>query len=274
MALKATIKSLSEVDEAIRGLYVQQGDEYVLDVDDSDLKSRIGEFRDNNIALKQEIEKLKGQVGNSEEMKALLAKYEGIEDPDAAREALNKIKQIEEKKLIDAGQLDQVVEQRLAERTDRMRKDFEGKIDQLTKVNTEWEEKYSTTHGRLSEVLIDTALQQAVTGVAPIKKGALQDILSRGRRVWKLNEDGQPEARDDNGKIMYGKDGKEPITQEEWAQSLLYDAPYLFEGNAGGGAGGGKGGGMSGEKGVISSDDQDAINANIDAIARGEVIVQ
>jgi hypothetical protein len=274
MALKATIKSLNDVDEAFRSLYVQQGDVYVLDLDDSDFKAKIGEFRDNNVALKQEIEKLQKQAGTTDEMREMLKRYEGIDDPDAAREALEKIKSIEEKKLIDAGQIDQVVEQRLNERTDRMKRDYESKIEALEKANGDWEAKYQGTHGRLSEVLIDTALQQAVTGVAPIKKGAMQDILSRGRRVWSLNDQGLPEARNAEGKIMYGKDGKEPITQEEWAQSLLYDAPYLFEGNAGGGAGGGGGGGNTGEKGIISASDQDAINANIDKIASGEVIVQ
>lgn len=273
MALKATINALTEVDEALRSLYVQQGDVYVLDVDESEYKSRIGEFRDNNVALKQELEKLKELAGGNDALREMLKKYEGIDDPEAAREALEKMKSIEEKKLIDAGQIDQVVEQRLNERTDRMKRDYESQIEALQKANGEWETKYNGTHGRLSEVLIDTALQQAVTSVAPIRKGAMQDILARGRRVWSLDDDGHPVARNTDGKIIYGKDGKDPITQEEWAQSLLYDAPYLFEGNAGGGAGGGGGGG-SGDKGVISVTDQDAINANIEGIAKGEVLVQ
>jgi len=47
-------------------------------------------------------------------------------------------------------------------------------------------------------------------------------------------------AVDANGDILFGKDGKTPLSPEEWADSLKETAPHLFPRAEGTGAGGHK----------------------------------
>lgn len=266
MKLKAQIKSLSDVDAAYQSLYTQVGDVFVLDIDDGDYKKNISEFRDNNIALQQQ---LKNAGGNAELLKQLqdqLKTFDGL-DPEAAREAMEKMQGIEEKNLIDAGKLDEV----LAQRTERMRADFEGRTTALTQQLQDINGKYDQSRNQLTTMVIDTGLQNAIGEVATVRKGAMQDLLARGRKVWSLDDNGVPVPM--QGKeVMYSKDGKEQISMTEWAQSQLMDAPYLFEANSGGGANGNKDKGGQGGQVVIG--DQNSLNDNLEAIADGSVTIQ
>ena len=58
---------------------------------------------------------------------------------------------------------------------------------------------------------------------------------------------------------------------KEWAETLVLDAPYLFEGSAGGGSGGGRGDGGTVKR--VAQNDQEAINSNLEGIAAGKVEV-
>ena len=267
MALRAVVKNLADVDEALRSLYTQVGDEYVLDVDDKDFKTRLGEFRENNIELNNKLKAATEQAGSVEELKKQLEQFEGL-DPAAAKEAMEKMTNIEEQKLLDAGQLEEV----LAQRTERMRADYEGKINALQKSLDGTTTERDTLHGQLSSVVIDNSLQQAVAGVASIRKGAMQDVLARGRSVWKLDEQGNPVPYGSDGNTLYGKDPQKVLSMDEWAQSLMAEAPYLFEPNSGGGSPGNKGGGGQ-EPGVISATDSEGLSNNLEGLAAGTVKV-
>lgn len=269
MALKAIIKSLEEVSEHLRGEYEKDGDVYVLQTDDKDYKQKIAEFRNNNIDLVKKVETLTEAEKELADLREKMEAFKDI-DPEAAKEAMEKMNAIKEKQLIDAGKLDEVVEQRIDRRVERMRADAEGKIAALQKALDAATTNETSYRSKLEELVIDSSLQNAVMSVGTPRKGAIQDIISRGKQIWKLDDDGNPIPM--SGKeVMYGKDGKQPISAEEWAQSLLLDAPYLFEGNAGGGASGNLNGSV--EHGKISASDQDAINSNIEAIAKGDVSV-
>lgn len=264
MALKVVVKSLTEVPEALREHYTQVGDEYVLDADDKDYKSKIGEFRDNNIDLKRKLEDAAKTEQELSKLREAVKQFDGV-DPEKARAAMEKMQQIEEQKLIEAGQIDQL----LAQRTEAMRRDYDGKIDAMTKALEDAKASSTSYQSKLEEVVIDNALQMAVSEAGVVRKGAMRDVISRGRDVWRLSEDGNPQPLNKEGKVMYGKDADRPMTMTEWAQGLLKDAPYLFEGTAGGGAGGSSN--ESVPEGSISRSDSDAINQNIEAIAAGKV---
>ena len=72
-----------------------------------------------------------------------------------------------------------------------------------------------------------------------LKGGALEDALSRTSRVWRINEEGVPEAYEGRSK-MYGEKGT-PISMEEFVLKLNREAGHLFEGAKGGGATGNDG---------------------------------
>jgi hypothetical protein len=95
MGLKHTITKLEDVPENVRTLYVAQGDKFVLDVDGVVPKEKLDEFRNNNIALQQQIDKYKDL------------------DPVKYRELMAIQQKITEKELLDKGEVEKLVELRV-----------------------------------------------------------------------------------------------------------------------------------------------------------------
>jgi len=233
MPLKLVLDSLEGLSEEMKALYKQGGDGkfHLQAEEDEDGKKKIAEFRDNNIKLQKELEAIKKQ-------------FAGI-DLDKIEDMKKRLQQIDDKKMIEAGKIDELV----AQKVERMKADFEAQIAQMKTALEEKDKGLQSTTQRLSEVLIDGEITKAVTAAGVVRKSAMEDILARGRKTWKL-EDGKPVPKEGD-RLLYGKDGKAPLTFEEWAQALLTTAPFLFEASAGGGAGGGadKGaGGFAGGK--------------------------
>lgn len=260
MALKAMIASLDEVEENLRPLYTKVNDnEFVLDVDDGDYKSKLSEFRDTNVALATKMR----------ELEAVAEKYKGVDldKYSQALEALDELQNVKDKQMIDEGKIEEL----LATRTERLRADYEGKIEALSKdldKNKGLAEKYS---GLYSTQAIDGTVIKTLSELkAEINPGAMQDILARARNVWSVDEEGELQPRR-NGNTLYGKDPNVPLTMDEWATELVHDAPWLFRGSQGGGAGGS--GQAAGNGAVLAPGDQDAINSNIENIAAGKVVV-
>lgn len=216
--LELVVDSLEKVPEAFKAEYTKGEDgKFRLNVngveDVSGLKS----------ALQKERENVK-------ELKSKYAAYEGI-DPEKAQEALQKLRDLEEKKLIEAGELEKVLENR----TKMMRQDHQAQVDQLTKRAEAAEASVTDLRKQLATAVIERGIADAVAEVGQPRKGALIDIIQRGRQTWKLDDKGKPVATNEDGTTIYGKDGKEPISMKEWAENLLEQAPHLFEESKGGG---------------------------------------
>ena len=266
MKLKVTVNSLDEVGEAFRDLYTQVGDVFVLQTDDSDYKNKISEFRNTNINLQKKLDGYEGEDGELTKLRALAEKYKNI-DPDKAAEAMQKMQDIQDKKLIDEGKIEELFENRI----ERLQSDHAAQIKAMSEALDKAAADSETYKKRLSDTLIDTSLQKAVADIANVRPGAMQDILSRGKSIWSIDEKGHPIPRRED-KILYGKDGKEPLSMGEWVQNLVNEAPYLFEGSKGGGAGGSDDTSHL-QKGTISANDQTALNNSIEDIANGVVKV-
>lgn len=221
--LKLVVKNLEEVEDAFRSLYKQGGDgKFYLDTEeDEDGKSRLKEFRENNIKLMKEKEDLE-------------KKLKDLGDPKEIAEMKKKIQLIEDKKMIEAGKIDELV----AQKVERMRADFENQLNALKTAVDVKQSELDKTNSRLSEVLIDSEITKAVTAIGGVRKDAMQDIIARGKRVWRL-EEGKPVPKEGD-KILFGKDGKNPMTFLEWAGVLFETAPFLFENSGGSGAMGGQ----------------------------------
>lgn len=242
MKLKLIVDSLDGIDEAHKGLYEKGEDgKYHLSVegveDVSGLKSALQKERD---AVK--------------ELKAKYAKYDGI-DPTKAQEALEKLREIEEKErlirekeLIDKGELEKVIENR----TKLMQQDHNEQIKKLTERAENAEKGLEATKMQLATAVIERGIADAVGEVGQARKGAMIDIIQRGRSTWTLDDNGKPVALNADGTTIYGKDGKAPISMKEWAENLLEQAPHLFEESKGGGA---KGSVIGGDGKVISAEE-------------------
>ena len=266
MKLKAVYKNYSDIPSEFRELYSEIGNEYVLSVDDSDYKNRISEFRNNNIELSRQLENMKTSTEKMSVLEEQLQRYSGL-DPDQAREAVARMQELSDKKLIEEGKIDELLNQR----TDRMRSDYEGKINALTEALENARGGEQTLKSKLTEVVVDSQLQSAINAIAPAKRGAMEYILSKGRQTWTLGENNEPVPLGADGKVIYGKDPQKVLSMEEWAQGLLQESPYLFEQSSGGGSSGSNSGQTIGK--TIHLSDTDAISANLEAIAAGTVSV-
>lgn len=242
-SLKAVVEDIHTVPVALREFYTEQDGKFALAVDGLVPKTKLDEFRSNNIALVQERD-------------ALRQKFDGI-DPEKARALLAKAQAEQDKKLIDAGK----VEELLAQRVEAMRKDFETQLNGET-------DKSQKLQSQLETLLIDGEILDAAAK-AGIRPSAIEDVLLRGRAMFRL-VDGKavPMSHDE---VVYGKQG-EPMSMAEWLAGLALSAPHLFEPNRGGGAMGGTFGPAREAKRIEAGDVQGFIQ-NLSDIARHNIHV-
>ena len=190
-----------------------------LDGEVSGLKSKNQELIGSNKTIKTELDQLKGQ-------------FDGL-DIEAVKGLLTKVGQDEETKLIAEGKLDEVVNRR----TERLRTD----LDKQVKAANERADKAEAFAAKYSDKVLADSIRAAA-----IKAGALpeaaEDIILRARGTFKLSEDGEAIATDRDGQVIYGKDGKTPLSPLEWAESLRETATHLWPRAQGAGPTGDNGG--------------------------------
>ena len=217
MALKFMLENLDGLDDGIKTLYSKHQDgKFYLDVDGAVAKNKVDEFRDNNISLKQQLEDMTDKFGKID-----LDKYRTLMEKEALDDG---------KKRISMDKVDEVV----AERTAAMKTEHATQIDALNGAN-------KGLSGQLNGLLIDGAVRNSAV-TAKVRSAALSDVVLRAQQTFRVIE-GKAVAHDPDGKIMYGKDGSNPLSTDEWINGLKTDAPHLFETSSGGGAGSGSGSG-------------------------------
>jgi hypothetical protein len=196
-------------------------------------KKELDSFRDNNIGLLRERDELKGVV----------SKYASIaSDPDALATELTKLrdveKQVKDGKLTAKEDIDREVESR----TKAQREAAEQGIRERDALLARERAEKGNLRTELDQTKIRGVITQAVidptSGANPT---ALEDILERAMRHFKVNEKGQV-VRMDGETVVYGADGVKPMSAKEWVAELLTNAPHFAKISSGGGAGGGAGG--------------------------------
>lgn len=209
MPLKFKYATKQEIPAEHQSLYVERDGAFVLDADGVVEKTKLDEFRQNNINLSNQ-----------------LKRFEGI-DPDAVRQLTADKQRLEDEQHLKDGKFQEVLDARLK----TAKADWDKQFSAVTS-------ERDTLLGRLSAIQIDQAVVSEATkrGLRPT---AIPDITSRARQSFKL-VNGVPQAFDGQTARM-GKDG--PMTLAEWVDALVSDAPHLFEANAGGGAAGSGSGG-------------------------------
>jgi hypothetical protein len=180
-----------------------------------------------------------------EEYQSLQEKLKPLGDLDQATELFKKFNDDEELKLFKEGKVDDLVKRKTNEMVKRHQKD----IEEWQRKDSQREQREKTLMQRLQAATIDRELTEAAAK-AGVHKSAIPDLINRGRGVYRLEESGddfQMIPKDAEGQIIFGKDGKTPLSPEEWVESLKDSAPHFFPGSSGGGATGGpgKGGGSA-----------------------------
>jgi len=221
MALKYKIQTREEIPAEHAALYVERDGAFYLDAEGVTDKAKADELRDNNIALKKQIEEH-------------TARYDGI-DPDEFRRLAEEKRKLE---LQAQGHKPEEIDKLVTERLKVIKADLDKQL--LAKTN-----ELDVANTRLTTIQIDQGVITVATkrGLRPT---ALPDITSRARTVFKL-VNGAPQAFEPDGKtVRYGRDGISPMTLEEWVDAQVSEAPHLFESNAGGGAASNGAGGAAG----------------------------
>lgn len=218
MALKAFYSTQDEIPENVREHYKQQSDgKFLLEAegveDVSGLKSALEHERD-------ERRNYKGKVGEYQEAV-------GDTPLDVIKELIAAHKKGERKKAIDEDKVEEHINQELER---RLTKVMEKHADEIGGVSQE-RDRLKT---RLEAVLIDNALSTEATK-AGVLADALPDVIRRGRERFHLQDDAVV-AKDAEGNILYGSDGKASQTVGEFMEELKGGARHLFAPSKGGGA--------------------------------------
>lgn len=209
MTLKAKVEDINSIDESMRDLYVESDGAFVLNVDGMVDKTKLNEFRDNNVTLMKKISDLE-------------SKYDGI-DLEEYSTLKAKAQKQRDKKMIDAGKVDELVEERVT----AMRAEYDTQINDLTTKN-------ESANRQLETLLIDNELRSAAAK-AGVTSEAVDDVLLRGRAAFKL-VDGQAMPHDTTGSVIYGKDGTTPMSVNDWVKNLSQSASHLFTSSQGSGS--------------------------------------
>lgn len=209
------------LNEALQEHYQADGESYILTTDKG-TKAKLDEFRKNNIDLKKALEDAKAEA----------VKYKDL-DPEKAREALKKVQELQDKQTLDEKGIDEL----LAQRTERMRADHDAQTKALNEALAKEKDASAKANKQLERILIDNQATVAAGKVGTLAKGALDDLLSRARNEWHL-QDGKPVCLNAAGEPRYGKNAQAPMSFDEWAEEQIEKAPHLFANTTGGDAGG------------------------------------
>lgn len=205
MALKFIVDTLDDLEQHVASLYEKSDDgKFRLDVEGVVPREKLDEFRNTNIELLRKVDSFKGI------------------DPQKYQNLLGIEKRLTDKELVEAGKVDEVVQSRVQSLT-------EEHNTTVTALKTE----LGNANAQLEGLLIDSAvrLKALEAGVLPT---AVDDVMLRAKTVFKI-VDGRAVPHAD-GKPVYGKDGINPMSVDEWVTSLAKNATHLFGSTQGSGS--------------------------------------
>ncbi len=226
MSLEYTIDSskYDKLDESLQALYKKSDDGYQLDVKGAVSKSKVDEFRDNNIEL-------------DKDLKSLQKQYDGL-DQDGYNEYLANKQKAKDGKLIDEGKIDELV----ASKVEVVVNDYQAKLDTANETIAALQSDKSGIINKY-EIQNATATALAANKINPTFHSPLTAQINSMFTV----KEGNVVAMDGD-KIMTGANGN--LTISEFVESQ--DDAFKIRSSGGNGTGGGGDGGnaprTSGEK--------------------------
>lgn len=214
MALKLILDTLEGLSEDLHDNYEKKEDgKWHLAVPGMVDKKQINEFRDNNRQLKTQLDDL------TEKMKL----FSDV-DLDEVKTLKEQQRKIAEKELIDKGEIDTIVEQ-------RMKPVLAAKDNEITALKTQ----YGTAETQLARLMIDNRTAELATQYG-VEAGALSDLTARARGQFQI-KDGKVVSLDEEGQTVYSGDGMTPLSLDKsWIETVKTTAPHLFRPASGTGA--------------------------------------
>lgn len=213
--MKTVIASLSEVPETLHSEYESKDGKFVLKLEGdipavAAANAKVVEFRDKNVDLLKEVERLR----------PIASQFEGI-DPTAAKDAIAKVKALGSKGINDINDF----ETRVRTTVDELVKPLREQVQQSAN-ETAAERK------RADEFLFRTAIADKFVKAGG-KANAVDFVVGLAKDDFEVKET-QVVAK--QGKFSTEKPG-DPINLDEWLTTKIQkDHDYVFEPSKGGGA--------------------------------------
>lgn len=227
------VDSLDKVPESLRPFYVsdEKSGKFVAQVDGHYVPaSKLVEFRDNNIEVRRQLT----------EAETAMADYRALgEDPKALQEEVSELRKLKQRlsdnELVDKKGWDQA----LSQRTEQMKQTLEGQINALKEQTQTFQKERDAAVAENKRIVVSGEITRAAVA-AGVLPDAIPDLLSRADRSgWTRNDKGEVVLFDDKtNSFVYGSNGVDYITPEEWVLSLKQSARHFFNLPFGGGASG------------------------------------
>lgn len=245
MALKATLTAAEHgaLDATLKTFYKADGDRFILDADGVDdlpsvrvLKSTIDKEREAARKAGIEAAQLRDKLGDL--------------DPEEAKKALARLKELDEKAAL--GEIPErfkdQFEKAVAHRTESVRADFENQKKAFNKQIADKDKELGTLNSRLAELTIDNAVRTEAEKMG-LHDWAIEDAVLHAGRTFKI-KDGKPVPMDADGQVIFGKDANSPKPISEWLAEKAQQKPGWLKQSTGGGSQNGTGNGNVGGNSV------------------------
>mgnify|MGYP003108781736 CR=1 FL=1 len=276
--LNKRVKNLDAIDEKYQDLYVQdeQSGDFVLDFVDADAKAQVDEFRNNNRALNRQLEEMKSEIDKYSALGDVTPEdISGLLDARKMAERASQDELLKEIMLPD-GSVDR---ERIRSYADKQfegeRKEMQRKYESLSSEKEELDTLLFEAKDAFQTQVRNSGIRDAIDGVARVREGAMDDILSRAERQVGFTEQGDMVVWDGNGEPRYGNKGGQYMTPQEWVGELVENAPHLFEGRVGGGAAGDGGRPKGPNSGpVVDGNNPEDLGRNFKAILEGKAAIR
>lgn len=228
MAIKATVESIDELPEAMRGLYAEKDGKFILDVEP------VNGFALEDVGgLKTTLSK---EMTKRKNLEKEFSKFKDI-DPERAREALAKLEELSN--IDPSKEADKIVSEKLETAKRQL-------LDKHSKDLAEREGKISNLNKTIENLLVD----QSATSAIAEAKGSVELLLPHVQRHTRVREvDGRyvVEVIDKDGNARIGNSKGDPMTIKDLVAEMRQSETFgrAFDGSGMSGSGtppGGSGG--------------------------------
>lgn len=213
------------------------------------VEAAVGGLKKTNEALKGEKTQIKEQY---ESLNGLIESLGGVEtlkglgSADTVKQILEMRQRFEKEesgKLLTEGKYDEWFDKRFQ----GARKDYENQIAEVAKARDEANAKAEGYLGSYRKKILETEVASAAAA-SGIEPGALIDVQLRAQNMFSFDQEREALVlRDQDGGVVFGKDGKSPKSIREWLDDQKEVSRHWWPASKGGGAEGSGRGGAGGK---------------------------
>jgi len=229
-----TYATLSEVPETLRDA-AKEGEDGKFSVKVAP-HDKITEFRENNVKVAKERDDLLGTISKYEGVTGIpIGELERLDDFAKEYEALRDVKKrVDDGKLIEDTTLEEAAQARVTDVTNAMRM----QLAEGAKERDAWKDKAQKAEASANQMRVENAIRLAASDpdVAMLDK-AVSYVLPNAFNTFRV-EEGKLVPKTQDGTVVYGQDGVNPMTIKEWLLKEREMNDFLFKGSKGGGASG------------------------------------